>query len=386
MNTNDDWKDNLLVSPKLDQWEQWYPLVNDPGLHVAGVEIGARVTPQPDKPSQLRIVFRAGKAEASVECVHVAVYAGPLESLPPDAELARSSEQHPVTLAPEEHFFALNSYVAGIAEVGLGVMFAMAREAGNLPVGFNALMQQQVLKALARVAPAASLDLCLWIIDDATLSGRDSAREFLAPMRGALTDLLKGDINLPPEVLARLAGDDDVDVRRAVAEHKNTPPEVRAYLAEIASREAMARNEHTQPDALTRLAGDADAGVRERVAGNPNLIMCSQEIFKRLVTDEVAAVRQAVARNHNAPPEVLARLSGDEDPRVRWGVAVNAHAPPGVLARLAGDPDKDVRRIVAGNARTPREVLARLASDTDWYVREKLLRKRRSLRPTRDNF
>jgi len=132
-------------------------------------------------------VFRAGDKEACVECVHVAVYAGPLESLPPDAELARSSESHPIKLAPEEHFFALNSYVAGIAEAGLGGMFALAREAGNLSVGFNALMQRQVLTVLSRIAPAVALDFCLWIIDDAT---EHPAPEFSVRIKKTLSGFL----------------------------------------------------------------------------------------------------------------------------------------------------------------------------------------------------
>ncbi|OLS15100.1 MAG: hypothetical protein RBG13Loki_1287 [Promethearchaeota archaeon CR_4] len=67
--------------------------------------------------------------------MHVAIYADPLESLPLEAELARTSKQHPVTLAPEEQFFALKSYVAGIAKVDVGRMFTLARDAGHQSVG-----------------------------------------------------------------------------------------------------------------------------------------------------------------------------------------------------------------------------------------------------------
>ncbi|OLS13035.1 MAG: hypothetical protein RBG13Loki_3330, partial [Promethearchaeota archaeon CR_4] len=89
-------------------------------------------------------VPRGGSKKVEETLVHVAVYAGSLESLQPDEDFARSSEKHPVSLAPEEYFFALNSYVAGIAEMGLGAMFTLAWEAGILPVGFNDLMKAQV--------------------------------------------------------------------------------------------------------------------------------------------------------------------------------------------------------------------------------------------------
>ncbi len=57
--------------PPGDVREQWYPLVHDPVLRDAGVEVGARALFSPGGPPLLRILFRAGGTEASVECVHV---------------------------------------------------------------------------------------------------------------------------------------------------------------------------------------------------------------------------------------------------------------------------------------------------------------------------
>ncbi len=74
--------DVTIVVPDGQTREEWYPLVNDPGLHAAGVEIGARAIFQPQGPPQLCIVFRLEAREWSVDCMHVAVYAGPIESLP----------------------------------------------------------------------------------------------------------------------------------------------------------------------------------------------------------------------------------------------------------------------------------------------------------------
>ena len=274
---------------------------------------------------QLRIVFRAGGEEAEVWCVHVAVYAGPLESLPPDAELARSSERRQVKLAPEEHFFALNSYVAGIAEVGLEAMFAAAREAGNLPVGFNSLMQQQVLRALLCVAPAATVNICLWVLDDATQVGGDSHRDtgFLAAMKKVIAQ----NEHAPVELLARLAGDDNGNVRQAVAEH-----------------------ERTLPESLTHLAKDRFMSVRRAVAKHINT---PPAILALLAVDEDMHVRQVVARNRNSSPETLARLAGDPNLDVQWAVANHVNTPPETLARLV--MDKKLRRVVASNEHTPRK-------------------------------
>jgi hypothetical protein len=343
------------------KWEQWYPLANDPGLHAAGVEIGARVTPQPKGPPQLRIVFRAGGKEASVDCVHVAVYAGSLESLPPEAELARSSEHDPVTLPAEEHFFALNSYVGGIAEVGLGAMFAMARESGNLPVGFNYLMQQQVLKALVHVAPAAALDFCLWAMDDATQAGERVPKLVLQAVAARK--------NVPPEILTHLARDDDKIVRCILAQNEHTPPEVLTQLAVDPDGEVRTMavlNAHLPLEILLRFETDPEPSIRAAVAGNEHT---PAEIINRLAANKDSNLRSYVALNKHAPPEVLARLAGDADRNVRRLVAQNRHTPPEALARLAGDADVNVRVAVAGNKHTPPELLGRLAGDGNVTVR-----------------
>ncbi len=311
-----------IVVPDGQTREQWYPLVNDPGLHAAGVEIGARAIIKTSGPPQLRIVFRAGDREWSVECVHVAVYSGSLESLPPDAELARSSEKHPVDLPPEEHFFALNSYVAGMAVTGIGGMFAVARESGDLPVGFNAMMQRQVMDAIVQVTPMVGLDFFQWVIEDAQQAARKSGD---AKFLENLADILKRE-------------------QVCVAMHELTPPEI-----------------------LALLAGEAEETIRVGVAWNKKT---SPEVLAGLASDGVATVRNGVAHNLNTPTEVLARLAGDTDAEVRWGVAGNDHTPPEILARLAGDKEVLVRDRVAWNKRTPREVLARLAGDEASTVRE----------------
>ncbi len=290
--------------------EEWYPLASDPDLHTAGVEIGARATFKGKGAPELRIVFRRGSTEAYVTCVHVAVYAGPLESLPSDAELARSSEHQKIHLAPEEHFFALNSFVAGIAEIGLRTMFAAAREAGDLPVGFNALMQAQFLQALFNIEPTATLELCLWVMDDAAQASGASrkARDYFIPIK----KVVAGNKNAPVEILARLAGDDDQEVQKAVASNItwwNCTPEILAGFAGDADprvRFAVAKHQHTPPTALAILAGDADKEIR-----------------------------RAVALHKQTPPEVLARLADDPELAVRGGVACNEHTPPEALARLA---------------------------------------------------
>ena len=408
-------------------WVQFFPLQGDPSLHAAGVEIGAKVHVPPDKNPSLRIVFRAGDKEDEVTCVHVAVYAGSLESLPPDAELAHSTEGHPIHLPPEEHFFALKSYVAGIAEVGLGAMFAIARDAKDLSVGFNALMQEQILNALFFVAPAATFDFCQWVLDDMTRAGGDrhSESSFSRLVEQTLSSILDEELNIiphelfaclaryedglmnlviasdyrtPPEVLADLAKDKDEDVRKTVARSEHTPPEILTRLAEdenVNVRVAVVGNCCTPSRVLARLAMDDDVNVRQHVVDGNNIslevLWClardsnvkvrlkvasregnSFEVFwyltgilSYLAEDEEKDVRAAVARHHATTPETLARLGEDIDAYVREGVARNDFTLPETLVRLASDKTQQVREAVARNKHTLSEVLSRLASNKD---------------------
>jgi len=60
-------------------------------------------------------------------------------------------------------------------------------------------------------------------------------------------------------------------------------------------------------------------------------------------------VREALAGNVSAPPEVLVTLAGSPVKGVRAAVARNASTPPEVLASLALDGEAVVRRAVVGN-------------------------------------
>ncbi len=326
------------------------PAWDDPGLHAAGVEIGARVTVQPKGPPQLRIVFRIGIREASVTCVHMAVYTGPLDTLPPHADLARSSERHPVDLAPEEHFFALKSYVAGITEVGLGAMFIMAREAGNLPVGVNAQMQQQILQALTRVAPADSSNFCLWILEDASQTGRDVGRD--TGFETSIKIMLAGSKDTPPTILARLAGDEDIRLQILTVRNKNwinCSPEFLMLLlgnANMFFRRRLTEHLNASPELLVRLARDEDLRVRLLVVENKNT---PDELLVRLAGDENTHVRARVANIKNVPVEVLVKLARDYDPCVRKVVAHNKNIPPEFMTILTKDPEKEVRMAATAN-------------------------------------
>jgi len=186
--------------------------------------------------------------------------------------------------------------------------------------------------------------------------------------------------------LLRLAGDDDAEVRSAVA----------YTLASLApSNPALAA------ELLTRLAGDDNTEVRVRAAyaldslapNNPTLVA---ELLTRLAGDDDAMVRvNAVAAVVKLAPdspalaaELLTRLAGNDDTEVRanavYALADLAPDHPALaaelLTRLAGDDDAEVRSAVAiglddlapSNPALVAELLTRLAGDDDVEVRSRV--------------
>lgn len=156
------------------RYEKGFPLASDPAMHAAGVTIWARVDVLGEK-IRNRIVFKRGRREAAVTCVHTAILSlesGEARHLTDEdiVELAHSTEHRNVNIVPEEHFASLKSYVAGVAELGLanlmGTVYYSQEFARRLPFGFNALMQRQVVVALRAVSPRAAQALFTNLIFD----------------------------------------------------------------------------------------------------------------------------------------------------------------------------------------------------------------------------
>lgn len=409
------------------KYEAWFPLAADPSLHARGVQAGARVVVTPEPPIQNRIVFRIGPREAVVECVHLAVYAGPPRevatlSIHEIVERAASTEDRPVILPPEEHFVALKSYVGGIAAVGIGRLLGTryhptdppgrpdpgapeksraspeaSRQgtgaspgldpivSGQLPFGFNHLMQAQVLRALLTVVPDAVWELLAPYLAD-TLQ--------LDPW---VTSALARHSKTLEAVLARLAASPDDDARRAVANNPRVPAPALHRLARDTYhwvRRAVAEHPNTAPDDLAWLAGDPDYWVRRAVAQSPR---CPADAARQLRHDPESKIRHALRANPAVPdhlarsasektppgpenrvsvpardreaiasistPARLAELATSENPWNRHAVALNPHSPPRALEALASDPNPMVRREVAEHPRVPSAILAWLGLD-----------------------
>jgi hypothetical protein len=65
------------------------------------------------------------------------------------------------------------------------------------------------------------------------------------------------------------------------------------------------------------------------------------EAMARLARHPVNYVRRGVARNPEAPAELIDALAADEDMQPRWWAALHPRIAPAALERLAADPEQN---------------------------------------------
>ncbi|MET9376499.1 PE-PGRS family protein [Streptomyces sp. NPDC002992] len=146
---------------------------------------------------------------------------------------------------------------------------------------------------------------------------------------------------LPPDVVERLARDEDRVVRLFLAEScDDAPPDM---LLEIwhwwdgsFSFPGRPRTHPNFPRAgLLRHATDPNPRLRRLALGDPE---CTSELVEELSRDEAAEVRQDVVGDPRLAPSTAVRLLDDPDSSVRARAARHPALPRDVLLRLLRDP------------------------------------------------
>ena len=193
---------------------------------------------------------------------------------------------------------------------------------------------------------------------------RRLARDESVRVRAAVA----GAVSAPTAVLERLASDQEVRVRRNVASNPSTPRAVLEALlrdrrAEV--RAAATKNENTPTQMAATLVGDRAIKVRAAVASRG----VGADVLTVLAADPKCVVRQATAFNVQTPPELLNHLASDCCEEVRAAVAYNTNAPLTALTALARDEFRWAKSNVAANKSVSVDLLVVLAADEDCYVR-----------------
>jgi hypothetical protein len=346
--------------PRVFRYETGFPLEQDAFLNRAGVTIYARSEMDAYK-IRNRIVFKRAEKESLVDCVHTAVCIFEnAAALPPEGEedtileQVQSTENHQARLPLAEHFASLKSYVAGIAELGLGNIITTSYQSEELnpmtlPFGFNAQMQAQILRALREVAPSETRALVRdHLVELATSVPRDW---FIA--RLSMLDAIYGfsdtlfDEPQAFEVIDEVLH--DPTFRVMAARSGQAHPTILDRIAQDPNdelKQIVAENLHASAETLLELAQSEDHRVRNRVAVHPNLLL---DTMKRLANDPQFDVRYHLLWRRDLPADLLTILVGDADPRVRQRVATHLNVTPEIMNRLAHDPDFRVRKAVNRN-------------------------------------
>ncbi|MGW3245352.1 hypothetical protein [Streptomyces sp. NPDC001070] len=146
---------------------------------------------------------------------------------------------------------------------------------------------------------------------------------------------------LPPDLVERLAADDDLGVRVLLAQnHPEAPADVllRGFLEYTGpERGHLLTRPHFPTAGLARFAGHEDPAVRALAARDPR---SAAETVDRLSGDPDPGVRAVMARHRNLPPARLAELLDDGE--LAHEAAANPALEPAVMRRLVASlPARD---------------------------------------------
>lgn len=211
------------------------------------------------------------------------------------------------------------------------------------------------------------------------------------------------------EAIRRLVVEGYIETRVILAQNIHTPPALLAILARdsaVVLRKAVADNPNANAETLAVLAVDPVPGVRRRARGNINLpasvpdevvsedgdwelswhdpypdpALWGQALLSwlpenegrlgELATSPHFVVRETVLRNPKTPLPQLIEAASDPDPAIRAAVAANPATPPELQRILARSPEWYVRWELAQNEKAAPDVLLILIETGDWKIWE----------------
>lgn len=203
---------------------------------------------------------------------------------------------------------------------------------------------------------------------------------------------------LADDVLAALAEDPDLYVRRLVATRRKLPAAVLETLSKDSDeevRESMAKREDLESEAAERLAWSGDACAR-RVARHPGLSTkvldhlaetAGQNVLVALASRSdlsMAALASLCRRGEGdvmdnlllieaLPPAEVQEMAASRHWERRWAAAGRGELEDRFLEPLSKDPEAKVRMALAARAALPQEIVHRLSTDAESLVVEFLV-------------
>ncbi|MFF5699090.1 hypothetical protein ACFY62_20290 [Streptomyces sp. NPDC012793] len=147
-----------------------------------------------------------------------------------------------------------------------------------------------------------------------------------------------------------------------VAERFGDPEAMRELAASghVVLRRAVTRAPWLPPDVITRLAADDDFFVRLMLCENDH---APHELLVEMFTSWDGLSSGSLVHRRNFARPGLARFADHADARLRYAALFDPQAGPELVERLSYDPEALVRRQAAGDARLPLRRLAQVLDE-----------------------
>ncbi|MFD9409747.1 PE-PGRS family protein [Streptomyces sp. NPDC059989] len=335
--------------------------------------------------SGLPVILLRALAADPVPAVRAAACDPAWPHIPPPARerLLADSDQHVRTAARLRHHQDHPLDAAGFERLGgtAGRALDICRLEPGLATWLAAHGVQEVRERLAespRLDPAAIAVLAededgevrhtLAVRADLTEEQRAAIRLEFDPSDGRSMVLLwVADLHEDPEAMRRLAASSHPHVRSSVARARNLPPDVVARLAKDEDRVVrlfLAEScDDAPPDMLLEVwhwwTGSLSFPGRPRT--HPNFPCAG---LLRYAGDPNPRLRRLALSDPESTPELVEEFSRDESEEVREDAAQDPRLAPSDAVRLLEDPDASVRALAARNPALPQDVLLRLLLDS----------------------
>ncbi|MFC5251645.1 PE-PGRS family protein [Streptomyces nigrescens] len=170
------------------------------------------------------------------------------------------------------------------------------------------------------------------------------------------------------DAMRRLAASSHPLVRRSVARAKHLPPDVIERLAQDEDRVVQLFLAESCDDAPAEMLlrvwqwWTGSLSTPDRPRGHPNF---PRHGLLRYAGDPNPRMRQLALDDPESTPELVERFSRDTEAEVRLRAANDPRLTPASAVRMLDDPHEHIRHAAARHPRLPARVLVQLLRDTD---------------------
>lgn len=228
------------------------------------------------------------------------------------------------------------------------------------PQTSQSILEQLAIKSKYDDALGLSIvkrkDLCQRVLEKLVEYATTSVRRYLA-----------SHIKTPPNILGKIAEypelnwNEEIEIQTRIAKHPYTPIHVLEKLIEEGHtkvKKAIALRSNLSKQLIVQLAMDYRVHAMRFLAYNRYI---PSHVLAELTQNPQLRVRQMAVRHPKAPINVLTEAV--ELPQLRLFVAENPHTPVEILFKLTRDSRGDVLKAVAENPNSPAFVLEELSKN-----------------------